>query len=102
MYLVGCWSSVSIRRIIYKFVNVCLFLYFTSLAVSEKVGTDRPKSVRNRCVIEVFVSFVLSLYFCEFSVGIGDSVIGLSHISYFFSSFCVRYLLCIFEYYGRL
>ena len=67
--LVGCWSSVYIRRIIYKFLNVCPFDY-TAVAVSGKVGypltglttpvgwlvtpTDRPKSVRNRCVIEVF------------------------------------------------
>ena len=66
---VGCWSSFYIRRIIYKFLNVCPFDY-TAFAVSGKVGyplnglttpvgwlvtpTDRPKSVRNRCVIEVF------------------------------------------------
>ena len=25
LVLVGCWSSVSIRRIIYKFLNVCPF-----------------------------------------------------------------------------
>ena len=34
--LVGCWSSVSIRRIIYKFLNVCPFDY-TAVAVSGKV-----------------------------------------------------------------
>ena len=34
--LVGCWSSVSIRRIIYKFLNVCPF-DFTAVAVSGKV-----------------------------------------------------------------
>ena len=35
--LVGCWSSVYIRRIIYKFLNVCPFDY-TAVAVSGKVG----------------------------------------------------------------
>ena len=35
--LIGCWSSVSIRRIIYKFLNVCPFDY-TAVAVSENVG----------------------------------------------------------------
>ena len=35
--LVGCWSSVYIRRIIYKFLNVCHFDY-TAFAVSGKVG----------------------------------------------------------------
>ena len=49
--------------------------------------TDRPKSVRNRCVIEVFggVCVCCPLVF-EFSVGIGGFVIGLGQISFFFSS----------------
>ena len=34
--LVGCWFSVSIRRIIYKFLNACPFDY-TAVAVSGKV-----------------------------------------------------------------
>ena len=43
--------------------------------------TDRPKSVRNRCVIEVFgVVFVLSRCFLAFSEGVGAFVIGLSQI----------------------
>ena len=48
--------------------------------------TDRPKSVRNRCVIEVFdgVCVCCPLVF-EFSVGIGGFVIGLGQISFFFS-----------------
>ena len=60
---VSCWSSVSIRRIIYKFLNVCPFDY-TAIAVIGNVDhtsgvttvtpADRPKSVRNHCVIEVF------------------------------------------------
>ena len=47
---------------------------------------DRPKSVRNRCVIELFVVlFVFSL--CPFDIyaGVGAFVIGLSQISSFSS-----------------
>ena len=48
--------------------------------------TDRPKSVRNRCVIEVFGSVfrVATLLFVFFSVGLGAFVIGVSQ---FFSIF---------------
>ena len=35
--LAGCWSSVSLRRIIDKFLNVRPFDY-TTVAVSGKVG----------------------------------------------------------------
>ena len=49
--------------------------------------TDRPKSVRNRCVIEVFGGvFVLSRCFLDFSVCVGAFVIGLSQISPLFFS----------------
>ena len=48
--------------------------------------TDRPKSVHNRCVIEVFGGvFVLTRCFLDFSVGVGAFVIGLSQISSLFS-----------------
>ena len=73
---------------------MCPFDY-TAFAVSgltTPVGllvtpTDRPKSVRNRCVIEVFggVCVCCPLVF-EFSVGIGGFVIRLGQISFFFSS----------------
>ena len=69
----GCWFVVYIRRFIYKFLNVCPF-YYTAVAGSGKVGpvnqvnhtswvavvtsTDRPKSVRNRCVIDIFCGVV--------------------------------------------
>ena len=45
---------------------------------------DRPKLVRNRCVIEVFggVLCVVTLLL-DFSVGVRASVIGLSQISSF-------------------
>ena len=50
------------------------------------IPTDRPKSVRNRCVIEVFGGvFVLSRCFLDFSVGVGAFVIGRIQISSFFS-----------------
>ena len=48
--------------------------------------TDRPKSVRNRCVIEHFVAlFLLSLCPFDISSSVGAFVIGLSQISSFFS-----------------
>ena len=79
----GCWFVVYIRRFIYKFLNVCPFDY-TAVAGSGKVGpvnqvnhiswvavvtpTDRPKSVRNRCIIELFcgVVWVVTLPFWHF------------------------------------
>ena len=63
----GCWMFI------YKFLNLCPFDY-TAVAGSGKVGpvnqvnhtswvvvvtpTDRPKSVRNRNVIELFCGVV--------------------------------------------
>ena len=68
----GSWFVVYIR-FIYKFLNVCPFDY-TAVAGSGKVvpvnhvnhtnwvavvtPTDRPKSDRNRCVIELFCGVV--------------------------------------------
>ena len=48
---------------------------------------DRPKSVRNLCVTKVLVAFfyVVTLLFGFYSVGVGNSFIGLSQISSFFS-----------------
>ena len=74
----------------------------TWFAVSGKVGpvqpvnhtswmtvdtpTDRPKSVRNCGVIEIFVAlFVLSLCPFDISAGVEAFVIGLSQIPSFFS-----------------
>ena len=83
-----------------------LALNYTAVAMSGKVGplnlvnhtswvavvtpTDRPKSVRKSCVIELVVAlFVLS--FCPFdnSAGVGAFVIGLSQISSFFSWYSI-------------
>ena len=48
--------------------------------------TDRPKSVRNSCVIKVFGGvFMLSRCFLDCSVGVGVFVTGLSQISSLFS-----------------
>ena len=96
----GCWFVVYIR-FIYKFLNVGPFDY-TAVAGSGKVGpvnqvnhtswvavvtpTDRPKSVRNRCVIELFcgVVCIVTLHLWHFCWYMGF-VIGLSQISSFFS-----------------
>ena len=94
----SCWSVVYIRRFIYTFLNVCPFDY-TAAAGNGKVGsvnqvnhtswvavitpTDRPQSVRNRCVIDFF--FVFSLCPFDIPVGVGAFVIGLSQISSFLS-----------------
>ena len=50
----------------------------------------RPKSVRNRSVIEFFVA-LFNLSFCPFdiSVGVGAFVIGLSQISSFSLQWCL-------------
>ena len=54
--------------------------------VAVVTSTDRSKSVRNRCVIEFFVSFfVSSLCPFDISAGVEAFVIGPSQISYFFS-----------------
>ena len=82
------------------FLEKLFWFDYTAVAGSGKVGpvnqvnrtslvavvtpTDRPKSVRNRCVIELFCGvFVLSLCPFEISVGVGDFVIGLNQISSF-------------------
>ena len=69
----GCWFIVYKRRFIDKFLNVCPFDY-TAVAESGNVlpvyqvnhtswlavvtPTDRPKSVHNRSVIELFCGLV--------------------------------------------
>ena len=46
------------------------------MGVAAVTPTDRPMSVRNRYVIEVFVGvFVYSCCFLDFSVGVGAFVI---------------------------
>ena len=61
--------------------------YYLYPSLKPLGSSVRPKSVRNRCVIEVFggVCVCCPLVF-EFSVGIGGFVIGLGQISFFFSN----------------
>ena len=55
--------------------------------VAVVTPTNRPKSVRNRCVIEVFCGVVLPLCAIVISVVVGAFVIGLSQISSFLSQY---------------
>ena len=80
-------NIVYIRGFIYKFLNVCPFDY-TAVAGSGKVGpvnqvnhtswvavvtpTDRPKSVRDRCVIELFLWRCLFCYFALLTFLLSD------------------------------
>ena len=53
--------------------------------MTDVTPTDRPKTVRNSCVIKVFGGvFVLSRCFLDCSVGVDVFVTGLSQISSFF------------------
>ena len=71
MFKWECWNPVN------RFNHTSLVVIVTP--------NYRPKSVRNRCVIEVFgCVLVLSCCFLDFSVGVWAFVIGLSHISSFF------------------
>ena len=106
-YDLSTWGGCCLYKEVYlQIFNVCPFDY-TAVAGSGKVGpvnqvnhtswvtvvspTDRPKPVRNRCVIELFVAFfVLSLCPFDISAGVGAFVIGLSQISSFFSSVAVK------------
>ena len=65
----GCWALVN------RFNHIS--------GVADETQTDRPKSVRNRCVIEVFGGvFVMLRCFLDFSRGVMAFVIWLSKISY--------------------
>ena len=53
--------------------------------VAVVTPTDRPKSTRNRCVIEVLLAFLCcQAAFFDFSVGDGAFVTGLPHILFVF------------------
>ena len=57
------------------------FLINHSSWVAVVTPTDHPKSIRNRCLIEVFDGvFVLSYCFLDFSVGVGAFVTGMSQV----------------------
>ena len=70
-------------------VAIPLIGFYRTSLVAVVTPTDRPKSVRNCCLIEVFGYvfgdvFVLSRYILDFSFGVGVFVIGLSQVSSFF------------------
>ena len=82
-------------KVYYRYVTCNIQLTSIILKYSSnilvRVGivtqTDRPKSVRNHFVIEVFGGgFVLSCCFLDFSVGVRAFVIGLGQISSFFTT----------------
>ena len=97
--LVGYWSSVFIRRIFYFYLDVCPFitqlLWLVGMLVFRKrfnhtswmavvTPIDRPKSVRNRCVIKVLVVVMLSFVILIFR-WYQAFVIRLSHFLLRFS-----------------
>ena len=75
---------------VYKFLKTCVLLIKRLLRlvgrwarkpvnhtswVAVVTPTDRPKSVRNRCLIELFVAlFVLSL--CPFNISVGVGLLS--------------------------
>ena len=64
--------------------------------MADVTPTDRPKSVRNRLVIEVFGGlFVLSLWFYEFHVDERVFVVGLGQNSSFCS--CLNNLFLLYK-----
>ena len=99
--LTGSQSSTNRKTCVIQFLNVCLFDN-TAVEGSGMVGpvnqddhtswvaivtpTDRPKSVHNRSVIEIFccVFCCVVLPFCHFC-GVCAFVIALIQISSFFS-----------------
>ena len=97
------------------YFKICILLITQLLRLVGRLGslqpyqfvdvvtpTDRPKSIRNRCVIEVFVGvFVLSLRFLKFFWG--AFFIGLSQIFFFFSNYMILYIkikTCIIQLYS--
>ena len=98
----GCWFVVLYKEVYLHFFKCVSFLLHGCCGewdgwarkpvnhaswVAVVTPTDRPKSVRNRCVIEHFLVTLFVLSLCPFwrFVGVGAFVIGLSHISSFFS-----------------
>ena len=63
--------------------------------MTDVTPSDRPKSVRNRCVIEVSGGvFILSRCFLNFAVSVG--ALGLSQIFSFFSyNITLFKLICV-------
>ena len=121
----GCSLVVYIRRFIYKFLNVCPFDY-KAVAASGMVGllmvyhtswvavvtpTDRPKSVRNRSVIELFCGVVCVValpiwHFCWCRGFCHRTESDLFLFLLYYTSFCrsiLCYVLgrCVKDFYGK-
>ena len=89
-------TSIKLSRHV-LFMTSCS-IWFLVIWFSNLVLRLSPKSVQNRCVIEVFgVVFVLSRCFWGFSVGVGAFIIGLSQISSFFLSMTISRVPGCFE-----
>ena len=86
-WLYGCCSKWEGWALVNRFNHTS--------GVTVVTPTDRPMSVRIRCVIEVLVAFffLLSSCFLDFSVVVGALNIRLSQIPSFFSFFCTGLLL---------
>ena len=91
---VFCQSNKLWYRIIFLvlyYISMHYVLY-SEVWLAVVTPTDRPKSVRNYCLIELFVAlFVLSLCPFDISVGEGAFVIGLGQISSFLSLFLIPF-----------
>ena len=81
-------SGLSMVKISIRYREVSLHMSMRSFEKMRHnhtswVGVVRPKSVRNRCVIELFVAlFVSSLCPFDISAGVEAFVKGLSQISF--------------------
>ena len=96
----GCWSLVSIWSIIYKFLNVCPISIARLLREVGRLGalkpvnhiswvadvtpTDRPKSVRNRCVIDHFCDVFVYFHIWWYPACMEVFLILLGRISFLF------------------
>ena len=59
--------------------------------------TDRPKSIYNRCVIDVLVASLCCRWFVEFSVDMRILVVRVSQIPFFFSLNKISFIKDIFQ-----
>ena len=85
-----CMSFDNTAFVVSGLVGVLINRFNHTSWVADFTPTDNPKSVRNRCVIEIFGGVcVLSLCFLEFSVGVRTFAIRLSQISSF-----LLFLIC--------
>ena len=95
----GSWSSAFIRRIIYN-IKMCVRLITQLLRLVGWLGsrkpvqphrldgcrgqTDRPKSARNRCVIEVLVAFLVVTLLLRYICGCRGFCHGTESVPFLF------------------